>query len=226
MSTYDITTQPIALVPERTLGSPPDPEALHGRLSLGWDCLPVAEPLVPADWAAYAAADPGRSYRHLVLVCSFRPETARARGEFVSASLGLSLRTDEEGGPTPIARAIEPGERTAPVASAASTVSVGLTTGVLNVQAERRANDPAEARREWLVRGYGASQATPMWRFRRAGGHPLVGDHALAALVQTVPGRLNVADVLLAAEIEHRTLGIRRYRAELTPALSAITLPE
>lgn len=220
----NVTTYPIDLVPERTLGSPPDLDALHGRLSLGWDFLPVTESLVPADWVAYATAAPDRAFRHLVLVCSFLPETAQARGEFVSASLGLSLRTTGEDGPTPIARAIDPGERTRPVTSAGSKFTVGLTTGVLNVQAERQANDPAAPREEWLVRGYGASQSTPMWRFRRVRGHPLAGDHPVAALVQTVPDHVNMADVLFAAELEHRTLGIRRYRADLTPPLSAITL--
>jgi hypothetical protein len=63
-----------------------------------------------------------------------------------------------------------------------------------------------------------------MWQFRRVRTHPLAGDHDFAALVQRVPGR--VADVLLAAEVEHHTFGIRRYRAKRIPALSTITVSD
>ncbi|WP_198535150.1 hypothetical protein [Streptomyces natalensis] len=75
------------------------------------------------------------------------------------------------------------------------------------------------------MRGHAAPQPTPMWQFRRIRKYPLIGDHPVAALVQTVPDCTNIADVMLAAELEHRMLGIRRYRANLTPQLSSITLP-
>jgi hypothetical protein len=42
--------------------------------------------------------------------------------------------------------------------------------------------------------------------------------------VQTVPGHINIADVMFAAEVEHRAFGIRRYRANLAPSSSMITL--
>ncbi|MGY1577211.1 hypothetical protein [Streptomyces sp. MN13] len=220
-----MTTLPIDLLPERTLGTPPDAEALRGRLAFGWDCFPLSEALASAEWAAYASAVPSRELVHVVLVCSFLPETPQARGEFVRASLGLSLRTAEADGPRPVARAIEPGERTQPFPSADSRVMLGINAGVLNVEVERQVTNNASGRAEWTVRGFGASQSTPMWEFRRVRRYPLVGDHTVAALVETVPDRVNVADVMLAAELEHRTLGIRRYRADLTPSQSSsITL--
>lgn len=58
-------------------------------------------------------------------------------------------------------------------------------------------------------------------RLRRA---PLVGDHPVVALVELVPGAVNRADVLVAAELEHRGWGIRRYRARLGPTSHGITL--
>ncbi|MEO3806068.1 hypothetical protein [Nonomuraea sp. B1E8] len=65
-----------------------------------------------------------------------------------------------------------------------------------------------------------------MWQFRRVRKHPLADDHLVAALIETVPDRVNVADVLMAAELEHHRLGIRRYRAKLTPSLSTITVSD
>ncbi|MES4906216.1 MULTISPECIES: hypothetical protein [unclassified Streptomyces] len=43
----------------------------------------------------------------------------------------------------------------------------------------------------------------------------------MAALVEFVPDRLNAAEVLVAAELEHRR-AIRRYRARLAPSPHAI----
>nr|WP_257789978.1 hypothetical protein [Streptomyces hygroscopicus] len=39
-----------------------------------------------------------------------------------------------------------------------------------------------------------------------------------------MPDRLNTAEVLVAAELEHRSLGIRRYRARFAPSPHAIVL--
>ncbi|MFI2715118.1 hypothetical protein ACH5AI_02050 [Streptomyces collinus] len=55
-------------------------------------------------------------------------------------------------------------------------------------------------------------------------GHPLTGDHPVAALVELVPDRLNTAELLMAAELEHRSRGIRRYRARLAPSAHAVVL--
>ncbi|MFJ4825284.1 hypothetical protein ACIP5L_18615 [Streptomyces bacillaris] len=46
----------------------------------------------------------------------------------------------------------------------------------------------------------------------------------MAALVELVPGLVNTAEVLVAAELEHRSWGIRRYRARLGPTSQGITL--
>ncbi|MEU2824424.1 hypothetical protein ABZ763_19615 [Streptomyces bacillaris] len=45
-----------------------------------------------------------------------------------------------------------------------------------------------------------------------------------AALVELVPGLVNTAEVLVAAELERRSWGIRRYRARLGPTSRGITL--
>ncbi|MEU1573933.1 hypothetical protein ABZ519_22760 [Streptomyces collinus] len=46
----------------------------------------------------------------------------------------------------------------------------------------------------------------------------------MAALVELVPDRLNTAELLMAAELEHRSRGIRRYRARLAPSAHAVVL--
>ncbi|MFI2634175.1 hypothetical protein ACH5A2_27905 [Streptomyces collinus] len=79
-------------------------------------------------------------------------------------------------------------------------------------------------RDEWIVRGHGSSQPNPQGEFRRVRRHPLTGDHPVAALVELVPDRLNTAEALMAAELEHRSRGIRRYRARRAPSAHAIVL--
>ncbi|WP_202509920.1 hypothetical protein [Streptomyces sp. SID5643] len=46
----------------------------------------------------------------------------------------------------------------------------------------------------------------------------------MADLVELVPDRLNTAEVLMAAELERRSRGVRRYRARLAPSAQAIVL--
>lgn len=46
----------------------------------------------------------------------------------------------------------------------------------------------------------------------------------VTALVALVAGQVNTAEVLFAAELEHRTWGLRRYRARLTPGPDTIVL--
>jgi hypothetical protein len=48
----------------------------------------------------------------------------------------------------------------------------------------------------------------------------------VAALVELVPNCMNTAEVLVAAELEHRSWGVRRYRAQLTPTPHTIVLAE
>ncbi|MFI0219183.1 hypothetical protein ACH4O1_33405, partial [Streptomyces lydicus] len=79
-------------------------------------------------------------------------------------------------------------------------------------------------REEWIVRGHGASQPNPQGEFRRVKRFPLVGDHPVGALVELVPDQVTTAEVLMAAELEHRNWGVRRYRARLEPSPHAILL--
>ncbi|CAM5620081.1 hypothetical protein SAVIM338S_05796 [Streptomyces avidinii] len=218
----EIRLHDVELVPERTLGSPADDEPLRGRLTFGWDLLSADHAGVPGDWLSYLGAAPDREFRHLLMVCSFRPETPDGQGDFRHASLGIALSTPDAGA-RPVARLIDPGERTRPVPGLGTGVSFTVTTGVLDVGVER---PPAAgpAKEEWIVRGHGASQPNPQWEFRRVKGFPLVGDHPVAALVEIVPGRTNTAEILFAAELEHRTWGLRRYRARLTPAPLTLVL--
>ncbi|MFE3941168.1 hypothetical protein ACFXPV_04695 [Streptomyces sp. NPDC059118] len=51
----------------------------------------------------------------------------------------------------------------------------------------------------------GAARPNPQWEFRQVKRFPLVGDHSVAALVEIVPGRMNTAEALVAAELEHRS---------------------
>ncbi|HZD69388.1 MAG TPA: hypothetical protein VFA45_10875 [Actinomycetes bacterium] len=219
----DIPLHEVALVPERTLGSPAVHEALEGRLTFGWDVLPVKPGATRPGWHSYTEAVAGRSFCQLLMVCSFRPEQPDARGAFVRASLGISLHTDNPTSSSPLARLIEPGERTRPVSATGSGLRFTVKAGVVDLGVERQPS-AATTREEWIVRGYGASQATPTWEFRRLKQYPLVGDHPVAALIELVPGHHNRAEVMLVAEVEHTTWGVRRYKARLNPAQSAIDL--
>ncbi|GKQ37329.1 hypothetical protein [Streptomyces sp. A012304] len=220
----DIRLHDVDLVPERTLGAPADDGPLRGRLTFGWDLLPADHAGAPADWLTYLRSIPDREFRQLVMVCSFRPETPEGKGAFRHASLGVALSTPD-GGAQPIARLIDPGERTRPVGGPGTGLNFTVTTGVVDVGVERPPGG-GPAREEWIVRGHGASQPNPQWEFRRVKRFPLVGDHPVAALVELVPGRLNTAEVLIAAELEHRSWGVRRYRARLQPSPHTIVLSE
>ncbi|ARQ69898.1 hypothetical protein [Streptomyces marincola] len=218
----EVRLHDVDLIPERTLGSPADDGPLRGRLTFGWDLLPAGHEGVPEDWLSYLRATPDREFRQLLMVCSFRPETPASRGEFRHASLGVALSTPEPEA-RPIARLIDPGERTRPVAGSGTGVSFAVTAGVLEVGMEKPPGT-GPGREEWIVRGHGASQPNPQWEFRRVKRFPLVGDHHVAALVELVPGRVNTAEVLVAAELEHRSWGVRRYRARVAPPSHAIVL--
>lgn len=220
----EIRLHDVELVPERTLGSPVDDGPLRGRLTFGWDLLPADHEGAPAAWLSYLRSTADRQFRQLLMVCSFRPETPENKGVFRHASLGVALSTPERDVP-PIARLIDPGERTRPVVGLGTGVSFTVTTGVLDVGVEKPPG-AGPARKEWIARGHGASQPNPQWEFRRVKGFPLVGDHPVAALVELVPGRMNTAEVLVAAELEHRSWGIRRYRARLAPTPHTIVLAE
>ncbi|MEV0322532.1 hypothetical protein ACIBKX_14105 [Streptomyces sp. NPDC050658] len=218
----EIRLHGVELVPERTLGCPADDRPLHGRLTFGWDLLPADHEGAPAGWPSYLRATPDRQFRQLLMVCSFRPETSENKGVFRHASLGVALSTPQRD-VSPIARLIDPGERTRPVASLGTGVSFTVTTGVLDVGVDKPPG-AGPAREEWIARGHGASQPNPQWEFRRVKGCPLVGDHPVAALVELVPDRMNMAEVLVAAELEHRSWGVRRYRAQLAPTPHTIVL--
>lgn len=211
---------------ERTLGTPPASDILADRLSIGWDIIPVTELTVLPEWHAYVAAcAPSRAFCQLILVCRFKPEIPTARGIFVSAELGLSLRSIGDSAPCPIARRLYPTEMVRPAVGSGGTskFTFGVRTGILNASIEQQSND-SNKNWDWIVQGDGASQSTPSWKFRRTKDYSLVGDRWVGVLIETLPGWGNVADVLLAAELEHRTLGIRRYRAHLTSDLAAIPL--
>ncbi|MFD5748220.1 hypothetical protein [Streptomyces sp. NPDC127033] len=218
----EVRLHDVELMPERTLGGPADDEPLRGRLTFGWDVLPADHEGVPAHWTSYVAATPGRAFRHLLMVCSFRPETPAGRGTFRHASLGVALSTPDDGA-QPVARLIDPGERTRPVAGSGMGMSFTVKAGLLDVGMEKPPGAAPE-KDEWIVRGHGASQPNPQWEFREVKGFPLIGDHPVAALVELVPDRPNTAEVLVAAELEHRNWGLRRYRARLAPSPHTITL--
>jgi len=220
----EIRLHDVELVPERTLGGPADDRPLRGRFTFGWDLLPADHAGAPADWLSYLSSTPDREFRQLLLVCSFRPETLESQGAFRHASLGVALSTPDREA-RPIARLIDPGERTRPVATPGTGLSFTVKAGMLNVGVEKPPG-ASPAREEWIVRGHGASQPNPQWEFRPVKRFPLVGDHPVAALVEIVPDRVNTAEVLMAAELEHRSWGVRRYRARLTPSPHAIVLAE
>lgn len=218
----EVRLHDVELVPERTLGDPADDGPLRGRLTFGWDVLSADHEGVPADWLAYVKAAPDREFRQLLMVCSFRPETPESKGAFRYASLGAALSTPDREA-RPVARLIEPGERTRPVAGLGSGVSFTVKAGVLDVGVQKQPS-AGQAREEWIVRGHGASQPYPQWEFRPVRHFPLVGDHPVAALVELVADKVNMAEVLVAAELEHRSWGVRRYRARLAPSPHAIML--
>ncbi|MFF3317636.1 hypothetical protein ACFYV5_19300 [Streptomyces sp. NPDC003035] len=218
----EIPSHEVELVPERTLGSPADDAPLRGRLTFGWDVLPADHEGAPAEWLSYVKATPEREFRHLLMVCSFRPETPTSKGTFRHASLGVALSTPDPEA-RPVARLIDPGERTRPVAGFGTGMSLTVNAGLLDVGVERPP-DAGPAKEEWIVRGHGASQPNPLWEFRGTKRSPLAGDHPVTALVELVPDHPNTAEVLMAAELHHRNWGIRRYRARLTSTPHAITL--
>ena len=218
----EVRLREVELVPERTLGSPAGDEPLRGRLTFGWDLLPADHEGVPADWLSYVRAMPDREFRHLLMVCSFRPETPDSKGAFRHASLGVALST-QDADARPIARLIDPGERTRPVTTSGTGLTFTVKAGLLDVGVTKPPGaDPA--REEWIVRGHGASQPNPQWEFRRVKRFPLIGDHPVAALVELVPEQVNTAEVLVAAEVEHHSWGVRRYRARLALSPHAIVL--
>ncbi|MFD8960065.1 hypothetical protein ACFV0W_24770, partial [Streptomyces anulatus] len=115
------------------------------------------------------------------------------------------------------------GPRTRPVGGPGTGLSFTVATGIVDLGVERPP-DAGPGREEWIVRGHGASQPDPQWEFRSLRRLPLAGDHPVAALVELVPGVPNTAEVLVAAELEHRSWGVRRYRARLGPRSHGITL--
>ncbi|MEU2433276.1 hypothetical protein ABZ611_27935 [Streptomyces sp. NPDC007861] len=217
----EIRMHDVELVPERTLGGPVDAEPLRGRLTFGWDVLPGDHEAAPAEWPAYVKATPDREFRQLLMVCSFRPETPESRGTFRHASLGIALSVPD-GAARPVARLIEPGERTRSLAGTGG-LNFTVKAGVLDLGVEKPAGAES-AREEWVVRGHGASQPNPQWEFRGVRRVPLTGDHPVAALVELVPGQVNTAEVVVAAELEHRSWGVRRYRARLAREPHSIVL--
>jgi hypothetical protein len=218
----EIPMHEVELVPEGTLGNPTDDAPLHGRLTFGWDVLPGDHDDMPPDWLSYVKGASDRSFRQLLMVCSFRPETPQSKGEFRHASLGIALSTSSHE-LRPIARLIAPNERTHPISGHSSGLSFTVKAGMFEVGVQRPPASGTE-REEWIVRGYGASQPNPQWEFRRIKHFSLVGDHPVAALVELVHGHANAAEVLLAAELEHRRWGIRRYHAPLALSQHAIVL--
>ncbi|MEU5403309.1 hypothetical protein ABZ348_28915 [Streptomyces sp. NPDC005963] len=220
----EIRLHDVELLPERTLGTPGDDGPLRGRLTFGWDLLPADHPNAPADWLSYVSGASDRAFRQLLMVCSFRPETPESKGVFRHASLGVALSTPNGEG-QPVARLIDPGERTRPLVGSGTGMSFTVSTGVLGVGVERPAGTETTTD-EWIVRGHGTSQSNPQWEFRGVKRFPLAGDHPVAALVELVPDRTNTAEVLIAAELEHRTWGVRRYRARLAPSSHTIVLAE
>ncbi|MFJ2844895.1 hypothetical protein ACIPD2_25115 [Streptomyces griseofuscus] len=218
----EVRLREVELVPERTLGSSADDAPLRGRLTFGWDLLPADHEGVPTDWLSYVRAMPGREFRHLLMVCSFRPETPASKGAFRHASLGVALSTPDPDA-RPIARLIDPGERTRPVAASGTGLSFTVKAGVLDVGVTKPPSTDL-VREEWIVLGHGASQPNPQWEFRRVKRFPLAGDHPVAALVELVPEQVNTAEVLVAAELEHSSWGVRRYRARLALSPHAIVL--
>jgi hypothetical protein len=219
----------VELVPERTLGEPPV-GSLAGRLSFGWYVRPATADAVSPERRSILL--PAKTYCHLVLVCTFRAETPDLPGVSRYAALGLSLRSGDGGdvdnddsSPRPTARIVDPAELTRPARpgiSSSTKVTLGLNPGPVNVGVEHTRN--AADAEEWIVRGYGAHQPTPSWDFRRTKRYPLVGDYPVEAFIELVDGDENTADVLLSAELEHRRLGIRRYRGRLEPTIAAIPL--
>jgi hypothetical protein len=218
----EVLMHDVELQPEPTLGGQAGDEPLRGRLMFGWDVLNADHQTLRADWLSYVNAASEREFRQLLLVCSFRPESPESKGVFHHASLGINLSAPNRAA-NPVARLIDPGERTRPIAGPGPGMSFTVKAGLLDVGVQRPPG-VAPAREEWIVRGHGASQPNPQWEFRPVKRFPLVGDHPVAALVELVPDTVNAAEVLVAAELEHRSWGIRRYRAKLGPSPHAIVL--
>ncbi|MFI9637112.1 hypothetical protein ACIHAX_30895 [Nocardia sp. NPDC051929] len=210
----EVMMHDIELEPEPMLGRQIDNGPLRGRFTFGWDVLGADHETVRADWLAYAKAAPNREFRQLVMVCSFRPETPESKGVFRHASLGVKLSTIPGRTANPLARLIDPGERTRPIPGPGTGMSFTVKAVVLDVGVQKPPS-AAAANEEWIVRGHGASQPNPQWEFRPVKRFPLVGDHPVAALIELVPDAVNAAEVLVAAELEHRSWGVRRYRAKL-----------
>lgn len=220
---WTIPLKDVELVPERTLGTPPIPEHLAHRLSFGQDLLPVAEPYAPPEWCAYAAGlAQERTFRLLVLVCSFHPEQPESPWIMAKGKLGLALNTEGETSAAAVARRIDPGERTRPVNSTPSTVSFSFNAGLFSAGVEHPVGDSTTGH-EWIVRGYGASQARLRWDFRSTKHHPLVGDHPLAIMIEFDPQKKHHAEVLFSAELKHPALGLRRHRAQLPAGAISLT---
>ncbi|MFI0218472.1 hypothetical protein [Streptomyces lydicus] len=141
----DVRLHEIELVPERTLGSPANDEPLRGRLTFGWDLLPADHEGVPAEWQSYVKVTPDREFRQLLMVCSFRPETPASKGAFRHASLGVALSTSASEA-HPVARLIDPGERTRPVSASGTGLKFAVKAGVLDIGVEKPPGvNPAKA---------------------------------------------------------------------------------
>ncbi|MFH8659960.1 hypothetical protein [Streptomyces afghaniensis] len=157
----------------------------------------------------------------LVLVCSFHPEQPESPWIMTKGALGLAIHTEGTTSAGAVARRVDPGERTRPVNSTPSTVSFSFNAGVFGAGVEHPVGGSATGH-EWIVRGYGASQARLRWDFRSTKRHPLVGDHPVAVLIEFDPEQEHRAEVLFSAEMKHPALGLRRHRAQLP--LKTITL--
>uniref|UniRef100_A0AAU2AIB3 Uncharacterized protein n=1 Tax=Streptomyces sp. NBC_00093 TaxID=2975649 RepID=A0AAU2AIB3_9ACTN len=216
----------VELVPERTLGTPHSPESLRARFSFGSDVLPVAEGTAPPEWVSYATAlAPHRTFCVLAFGCTFQPEDADSPWTFEDAALGVALTASNpscspSSAPSerePLARRVDPVRLDYPVSATPSTLSMSVNAGVVGASVERPI-DGASKKDNWIVRSVGgSSQSRLRWEFRGTRQWPLVGDHDVKALVELVPGQGNAAEVLFAATLKHRLLGIRRYHPRHDP---------
>lgn len=86
---------------------------------------------MPESWYDYATAGaPRRTYCHLTLIRTFRPEAAAGHGVIASASLGLSLTSANTPETPPKARKIDPGKRMRPLPNGPSAGTVNLTARI------------------------------------------------------------------------------------------------
>lgn len=179
-----------------------------------------------AELVAYLAERPEHRFCGLTFTCNFRPDDDEPIVETrVGVRLGTAPATGEAGTAAPIVWSMNPELLSKPVTT---KVGFSLTPKVMLVPLEvsaQASHERESTREENYIVGTGRDESTAQWFFRRTQSVALEGMHELQMVIRAPAGGISTAEVILAAKIRRRLIGIIPYRAALPAELREVRLP-